>query len=93
MRYLESPKTSKEQLARSLLEEHPLKKGRLVCAFTAVEPCMSFEYQRSKHPNQRGLKLRPRKCGHVYKYYVHPRLGFHERADPDLVPVSTSRSV
>ena len=76
VRYLESPKTSKEELARRLLEEHPLNKGRLVCAFTAVEPCMSFEYHRSKDPNERGLKLRPRKCQHVYKYYVHPRLGF-----------------
>lgn len=76
VRNLESPKTSKEDLARKLLEEHPLEKSRLVCAFTAVEPCMSFEYHRSKDPKERGLKLRPRKCQHVYKYYVHPRFGF-----------------
>jgi hypothetical protein len=37
---------------------------------------MSFEYHRSKDPNERGLKLRPRKCQHLYKYYVHPRFGF-----------------
>jgi hypothetical protein len=76
VRHLVSPKTSKEELARTLLEEHPLQKSRLVCVFTAVEPCMSFEYHRSKDPNERGLKLRPRKCQHLYKYYVHPRFGF-----------------
>ena len=76
VRNLESPKTSKEDLARTLLAEHPLEKSRLVCAFTALEPCMSFEYHRSQDPNERGLKLRPRKCQHIYKYYVHPRLGF-----------------
>jgi hypothetical protein len=76
VRNLESPKISKEDLARTLLQEHPLEKPGLVCVFTAVEPCMSFEYHRSKDPNERGLKLRQRKCQHLYKYYVHPRLGF-----------------
>jgi hypothetical protein len=74
--YLESPKTSKEDLAKQLLAEHPLNKPGLVCAFKAVEPCMSFEYHRSPDPKERGLKLRPRKCLHVYKYLVHPSFGF-----------------
>lgn len=74
--YLESPKTSKEDLAKNLLAEHPLDKPGLVCAFKAVEPCMSFEYHRSQDPNERGLKLRPRKCLHIYKYFVHPSFGF-----------------
>jgi hypothetical protein len=43
VRYLESSTTSKEALARTLLAEHPLDKPGLVCAFKAVEPCMSFE--------------------------------------------------
>jgi hypothetical protein len=76
VRYLESPKASKEDLARRLLAEHPLAKPGLVCAFKAVEPCMSFEYHRSPDPKQRGLKLRPRKCLHVYNYFVHPTFGF-----------------
>jgi hypothetical protein len=75
-RYLESPRVSKEDLARKLLSEHPLAKPGLVCAFTAVEPCMSFEYHRSPDPKERGLKLRPRKCLHVYNYFVHPVFGF-----------------
>lgn len=43
VRYLESSSTSKEELARRLLAEHPLDKPGLICAFKAVEPCMSFE--------------------------------------------------
>jgi hypothetical protein len=73
--YLGSSRTSKEDLARKLLAEHPVQEG-LVCAFTTVEPCMSFEYHRSKDPRQRGLKLVPRKCLHLYKYFLHPRFGF-----------------
>jgi len=47
VRYLESSRTSKEDLARALLDEHPVDEG-LVCVFKTVEPCMSFEYHRSR---------------------------------------------
>jgi len=75
VRYLESSRIDKEALARRLLDEHPVEKG-LICAFKTVEPCMSFEYHRSPDPNERGLRLRPRKCLHIYKYYRHPVFGF-----------------
>jgi hypothetical protein len=75
VRYLERSYTSKEDLARNLLTEHPVDEG-LICALTAVEPCMSFEYHRSQSPKERGLRLRPRKCLHVYKYFLHPVFGF-----------------
>ncbi|MCP4677903.1 MAG: hypothetical protein GY854_20780 [Deltaproteobacteria bacterium] len=74
--YLESSRTSKEDLARRLLAEHPRKKPGLICAFKVVEPCMTFEYHRSKDPMERGLRLRPNKCLHIYKYYQHPTFGF-----------------
>jgi hypothetical protein len=74
--YLESPRISKEDLARKILAQAPLNKPGLVCAFKAVEPCMSYEYHRSQDPSERGLKLRPRKCLHVYNYFVHPSFGF-----------------
>jgi hypothetical protein len=75
VRYLQSASTSKEDLARRLLEEHPVERG-LVCAFTTLETGMSFEYHRSKDHDERGLRLRPRKCLHVYKYWLHPTFGF-----------------
>jgi len=75
IRYLESSTIDKEALARRLLAEHPVDQG-LICAFKTVEPCMSFEYHRSSDPHERGLRLRPRKCLHVYKYYWHRVFGF-----------------
>jgi hypothetical protein len=74
--YLESPKVSKEDLARRLLSKYPLRGPGLVCVFKVLEPCMSFEYHRSPDAKERGLKLRPRKCLHIYQYYMHPRFGF-----------------
>jgi len=74
--YLESSRTSKEDLARRLLADHPLYKPGLICVFKAVEPCMSFEYHRSPDPGERGLRLRARKCLHVYQYWLHPTFGF-----------------
>jgi hypothetical protein len=74
VRYLESSTIDKEALARRLLAEHPVDEG-LICAFKALEPCMSFEYHRSPDPHERGLRLRPRKCLHVYKYYRHRVFG------------------
>jgi hypothetical protein len=75
VRYLTSSRTSKEELARTLLVEHPTDAG-LICALTTVEPCTSFEYHRSQDVSERGLKLRMRKCLHIYKYYLHPAFGF-----------------
>lgn len=75
IRYLESARTDKEALARRVLAEQPVDRG-LICALRTVEPCMSFEYHRSPHPDERGLRLRPRKCLHIYKYYLHPVFGF-----------------
>lgn len=74
IRYLPSSRTDKEDLVRRLLAEQPVDHG-LVCALTSLEPCMSFEYHRSQDPDARGLKLRPRKCLHVYKYYIDPVFG------------------
>lgn len=76
VRYLESPKISKEDLARQLLAEHPRETPGVICAFKAVEPCMTFEYHRSPDPDARGLRLVRGKCLHVYNYFLHPRFGF-----------------
>ena len=75
IRYLESSATDKEKLAEQLLAEQPVERG-LICLLTAVEPCMSFEYHRSQNRAERGLKLRPKKCLHLYKYFIHPQFGF-----------------
>ena len=73
--YLKSPTIDKEDVARKLLVKHPVEQG-LICVLTALEPCMTFEYHRSQNRDERGLRLRPGKCLHLYKYFLHPRFGF-----------------
>ncbi len=75
IRYLQSSKIDKEELARQLLEEHPTDEGP-ICALTTVEPCASFEYHRSRDREERGLKVRLTKCLPVYPYQFHPSFGF-----------------
>jgi hypothetical protein len=74
--YLDSPRISKEDLARELLKEHPLAEPGLICVLKAIEPCMRFEYHRSSERTERGLKLRAGKCLYIYHYYLHPEFGF-----------------
>lgn len=73
--YLPSSKVSKEDLARRVLVESPVDRG-LICVLKALEPCMTFEYHRSQDRNERGFRLQPGKCLHLYKYFLHPRFGF-----------------
>lgn len=75
VRYLPSSADSKEDLARAVLAEQPIEQG-VVCAFSVVEPCMSFQFCRPSGADERSLQLRPRKCLHVYQYRIHPRFGF-----------------
>jgi len=73
--YLRSPSVDKQELARKILGESPVEQG-LICVFKAIEPCMTFEYQRSANRDERGLRLHPGKCLHLYHYWLHPRFGF-----------------
>jgi len=70
VRYLASSADSKEDLARAVLALHPVQQG-VVCAFSVVEPCMSFEFVRASDAPERSLQLRHRKCLYVYQYRIH----------------------
>lgn len=72
--YLDSANVDKEKLVKTLLERSPVKEG-LVCTLTTLEPCMSFQYHRSRDLRERGLKYQQRKCLHIYRYFRHPELG------------------
>ena len=74
-RHLLTDDTNKEQIAKGLLADHPIE-GGLICTLSTVEPCMSFEYHLSQNRTERGLRLRLRKCLHLYKYFLHPMFGF-----------------
>lgn len=75
VKYLTSSRESKEDLAREILARDPVQEG-LICVFTTLEPCMTFEYQRSQDRSERGLKLYPGKCLHLYQYRIDPVFGF-----------------
>ena len=87
--YLPSSGTSKEELAKKLYAEHPLDKPGIICAFKTLETCMSFEYHRSKNTSERGLKLVPRKCLHIYQYLYHPMFGFMNARIETWFPFNT----
>ena len=72
--YLASSQLSKEVLVQELLRRENIEQG-VVCVFSCVEPCRSFEIRRD--PVKQRLDLVPalRKCLHWYVYLVHPLWG------------------
>ena len=75
IQYLNGSNIDKQELARKILADKPVDEG-LICVFKAVEPCMTFEYQCSTDPDERGLRPHRSKCLHIYQYWMHPRFGF-----------------
>ena len=75
-RYLESSRTSKEQVAREFLAAEPIRSGP-ICMLSAVEPCSSWRVWRSRareHPQQ--VRRRSTKCLHNYTYFLDHDFGF-----------------
>lgn len=73
--YLPSGQTSKEETARQIAERDRIRKGP-ICMLTAVEPCQTFEIHRNRARRRLELKVRQRKCLHLYRYEIHPQFGF-----------------
>jgi hypothetical protein len=72
--YLESSRISKEEKSRQIAERDGIQEG-LVCVFSAVEPCFSYEVRRDAQKRRLELKGRPQKCLHYYFYLQHPEFG------------------
>jgi len=72
--YVASSKQSKEAIATQIAQRDGIQHG-LVCVLTCVEPCQSFKVQKNKKKKQLHLVSRPRKCLHVYFYYLDPNFG------------------
>lgn len=73
--YLDGSPVSKEERARDIARQDGVNEG-LICVFSAVESCFSYEVRRD--PDRRLLELRgrPQKCLHYYFYLQHPQFGF-----------------
>ncbi len=73
--YVRSPKSSKEEIARSIQQRDGIQQG-LIAVLTCVEPCMSYSVVPNGKTKELDLKLEQRQCMHVYHYWMHPDLGF-----------------
>lgn len=73
--YLDSPRIRKDELAHQIAQRDRIRQG-LVCTFTAVEPCRSFDIYRNRDKKLLELRIRHRKCLFIYHYLIHPVFGF-----------------
>jgi len=75
LQYLSSSKgQSQEDLARSIVERDGMTEG-LVCIFSVMETCMSFDVQGNRKTHQLEVVRRLRKCVHYYCYYLDAEFG------------------
>lgn len=73
--YVTSAKVSKEQMAKQHAKDEGITEG-LICAISAVEPCSSFVIRRDHAAGRYRFQRSPRRCQHIYHYYLHPVFGF-----------------
>jgi hypothetical protein len=73
-RYLPYSQTSKEDLARQIARKDGIASG-LIAIFSALENCLSYSVRGDRQTKHIHLVLEPRKCLHLYHYFLHPELG------------------
>lgn len=73
--YLPSSQTSKEQTARGIAAQRQVQTG-LVCVLKTVEMCHSYQVVGNRNTQRLELVHAPRKCLHLYHYWMHPVFGF-----------------
>jgi len=74
-RYLRSGAIDKEKLARGIAEQNGIKTGP-ICLFSVVEQCISPTVKGNRSTKKLELKMIPRKCIWLYRYFNHPEFGF-----------------
>lgn len=75
VRYLNSGKESKEEMARAIARQDGIVEGP-VCAFTAVEPCLSWRVSGNRQTQKLQLLRSMRQCLFVYHYWIDAVFGF-----------------
>jgi hypothetical protein len=87
-KYLESPKTNKEEVALEIAKRDGVKDG-LICVLGSVEPCRSFEIRRNEKTNRFEFTRRLKKCLFLYHYAFHPVFGFMNARIQTWLPFDT----
>lgn len=72
--HLSSPKESKEEFVREIIERDQLTAG-LICVLTCVEPCRSFSIRGDRASKQLRLVAETRQCQHLYFYFLDQEFG------------------
>ncbi len=72
--HLPSPKTSKEDQARAIMERDGITEG-LICVLSCVEPCRTFTVRGNRASKQLQLRAEERQCSHLYFYFVDREFG------------------
>jgi hypothetical protein len=75
IRYLNSSKQSKEDIAREIAARDRIKNG-LICVLRSVEPCWTVQVTKNYQAKKLEVHFRERKCLHLYHYQFHPVFGF-----------------
>jgi hypothetical protein len=72
--HLASPKTSKEDQARAIMERDGITEG-LICVLSCVEPCRTFTVRGDRVSKRLQLRAEDRQCLHLYFYFLDREFG------------------
>lgn len=72
--YLNSPSISKEKLVKKIIKKRGTHPG-LVAVLTTLEVDNSFSIHKNRIEKKLELVHRPRKCLHIYYYFIDEQLG------------------
>lgn len=75
VRYLESTRIPKEEVARALAAEHQVTEG-VICVLSCMETGRAYEAHPNRETRKLELRLRQKRCVHLYVYILHAVLGF-----------------
>jgi hypothetical protein len=67
--------TDKEALVQERRQRAGTTSGGLICAFSTLENCLSYDIYRDAQTHGIALRKRPRKCLHYYFYFEDDRFG------------------
>lgn len=78
--YLQSAHThasdeSKQDMARRIAQEDSVNQG-LVCIFSVLENCQSFDVVGNRETHHKEVVSRKRRCLHLYWYFIDPLFGW-----------------
>jgi hypothetical protein len=73
--YLDSARLSKEEVARRIAAEEHIQDG-VICALSCQETGRAYEAHPNRQTRKLELRLRPKRCVHLYVYLFHALFGF-----------------